>query len=120
MLFRVDIGNAEEFDTALRQAEPLLVQFTAGWCAACHKIEQMFKDDLVEKNETISWIGVDVDEFSEIVERYDNFQMPCMLVFQAGQLMHSLSGKELVSDPLSVLKIVKRLKTRVFTQDEDF
>jgi thiol-disulfide isomerase/thioredoxin len=120
MSFRVNIENVEEFDTAVKQAEPLLVQFTAGWCAACHKIEQKFNDDLVEKNETISWIGVDVDEFAEIVERYDNFQMPCMLVFQAGQLMHSLSGKELVGDPLSVLKTVKNLKARVFTQDEDF
>jgi thiol-disulfide isomerase/thioredoxin len=124
---RREIASVDEFDKVLKDTaarfEPLLVQFTAGWCKACHRIKDELEERFNEDHRIVNWVGVDVDNLDELRERYEVKEMPCVLIFfRSDQPAWRASGMELSKNSMNVVAALKTIdqKRPVFTKDEDF
>lgn len=69
------ITSKEQYDELLKTNEKLIVMNTASWCGPCKKIYPLF-NKLSEQYNNIQFVKVDVDDMSEVAERYKINAMP--------------------------------------------
>lgn len=80
------------FDKWLNAPEPLVVDFWAEWCGPC-KMMGPVVDELAESYSGRVNIGkLDVDENSEISNRFGIRNIPTVLFFKNGQLVDKQVG----------------------------
>jgi len=80
--------NEEVLDCKL----PVFACFTARWCHTCYPT-CLFSDQLVETYDgRVKFVRVDVEESSEIAERYHIIPVPTILLFQDSQPVKKLAG----------------------------
>lgn len=142
------VASEADFRALLQRSHPglLVLQFTASWCARCHKvIEPGIRDILARHSrsagggggavrEAILWaqIDVDADATKQIVESMNVVQMPCFLLLRAtaetpetpetpeqawGRYEEIVRGAGAGAD-LSIL--TQSLPTPTLTLDDDF
>jgi thioredoxin 1 len=71
---------------------PVFTCFTAQWCHTCYHT-CLFADQLVEKYDgKVKFVRVDIEESSEIAERYHIIPVPTILLFQDSQPVKKLVG----------------------------
>jgi len=71
---------------------PVLVDFTAAWCAPCRAIAPHV-DALAEKYDgRVRVAKVDVDDNPQITARYDVRAMPTLLMFKGGEVVGQIVG----------------------------
>jgi thioredoxin 1 len=79
-------------DEVLKSEQPVLVDFWAAWCAPCRAVGPTI-GDLAETNAGRVKIGkVNVDENSEIPQKYGVSSIPTVLVFKNGKVVETLVG----------------------------
>ena len=80
------ITDATAFhDRVLRAAEPVLVDFSSGWCPPCRVLEQALLE-LGPEFPGLSVEHVDADRASELATRYGVRSLPTLLAFHRGQV----------------------------------
>ncbi len=87
-----------------RKGKPTVVDFTAPWCSAC-----VAQDDIVErvrgtlKDAVV--VSVDVENNSEVAERYSILSLPAILIFDTdGHIGWRSAGR--VVQPEEIVKAV--------------
>ncbi len=81
------------FDSEVLQAEePVLVDFTAGWCAPCHQIAPVVEDIASEKAGTLKVGKLNIDENMDITIRYGVMAVPTLILFKNGEPVTRLQG----------------------------
>jgi thioredoxin 1 len=71
---------------------PVFTCFTAQWCHTCYHT-CLFADQLVKKYDgKVKFVRVDIEESSEIAERYHIIPVPTILLFQDSQPVKKLVG----------------------------
>jgi thioredoxin 1 len=87
-----DFTTANFDDQVIRSAEPVLIDFTAAWCAPCRAIAPSV-DAVAEAYVGRLRVGkLDVDASPQIAERYGVRSMPTLLLFKGGQVIGQLVG----------------------------
>ena len=81
--------NFEE--QVLRSEQPVLLDFWAGWCGPCRRMSPVV-DELAEENPHVRVGKVNVDEETELAERFNVFSIPTFLVFKRGELAARTAG----------------------------
>lgn len=84
----------------------MLVDFTASWCGPCKMLAPVL-DELENENQQVKFVKVDVDEQSELAQRYSVMSMPTLLFFKEGKVMDQLIGvqpKEVIQRVLEAIK----------------
>ena len=81
--------NFEE--QVLRSEQPVLLDFWAGWCGPCRRMSPVV-DELAEENPHVRVGKVNVDEETELAERFNVFSIPTFLVFKSGELAARTAG----------------------------
>ena len=81
--------NFEE--QVLRSEQPVLLDFWAGWCGPCRRMSPVV-DELAEENPDVRVGKVNVDEETELAERFNVFSIPTFLVFKRGELAARTAG----------------------------
>ncbi|WP_305768469.1 thioredoxin [Candidatus Epulonipiscium viviparus] len=90
MAFEFTVDNFQE--EALDSDIPVMVDFYADWCAPCRMIAPII-NELAEEYENKVKIGkLNIDEHSEISNRYGIMSIPTILFIKNGEVINKVQG----------------------------
>lgn len=72
-------------DEVLRASVPVVVDFTAAWCAPCRALKPILRELANEHAGSIEVVTIDGDESPSIAQRYGVRGFPTLLVFASGR-----------------------------------
>lgn len=99
----VAILNEAKFDELVRGDKPLLVDFYADWCGPC-RMQAPIVDAIAEENSDVVVAKLNVDNVSEVAERFDIVSIPTLLIFKNGKLTKKFVGVTMKANILAELK----------------
>ncbi|OUC14761.1 MAG: thiol reductase thioredoxin [Alkalinema sp. CACIAM 70d] len=74
----------------LQSSTPVLVHFWAPWCGVCRMIEPALERVRSEFGESLKLVGINADENLRLTSNYRITNLPTVLVFKEGRLLHRL------------------------------
>lgn len=87
----IEITN-DNFDSeVINSDKPVLLDFWAAWCGPCRMVSPIV-DEIAEENPQIKVGKVNVDEQSELAERYNVMSIPTLLLIKNGEVVASSIG----------------------------
>jgi thioredoxin 1 len=83
----------ESFAAEVLESElPVLVDFTAAWCAPCRMIAPVLESVAAEEGHRLKVVTLDVDHNPETQAAYGVLSMPTLIVFRGGEPVKSMVG----------------------------
>lgn len=76
----------------LQSNSPVIVDFYADWCGPCKMIAPVLEEIARDLGDRVKVAKVNVDEESELAQRYQVQSLPTLLYFQNGEVMNQLIG----------------------------
>jgi thioredoxin 1 len=86
----LEITNLQKLEEAI-SGKSAIIDFKATWCGPCKKIAPKFLE-LSNHHKDIIFISVDVDDATEIVEKFNITSMPTFLFFKEGLVVKRLTS----------------------------
>jgi thioredoxin 1 len=71
---------------------PVLVEFSAVWCAPCKMLDPIIDQIAGEWDEKIKVVKIDVDYCPEIAMQYQVMSVPTLMLFINGEMIERLTG----------------------------
>ena len=88
--------NTEDFETEVLKAEGMvLVDFNADWCGPCQMMKPIL-EEFAEKNADVKLVGINVDDNSDLAEKYGVSGIPCLVLFKNGEEANRVVGVQSV------------------------
>ncbi len=83
---------SEEFEQkVLHSDKPVIVDFFADWCGPCKMLSPVL-EALASKNNDIDFYKINVDENTDLAEKYSVSSIPNVLIFKNGQVADNSIG----------------------------
>lgn len=108
----IEVVNKQQWNRIMEEVDdniPIIAKCGAAWCGPCKAMAPKF-DELAHKYRNMAvFISVDIDELSEVAEKFDISSLPTVLVFHEGNEVKRVVGggssslNEIESFLLSVL-----------------
>ena len=84
--------TSSNFDASvLASSDLVLVDFWAPWCGPCKLMAPVMEELAGELTEVV-FAKVNVDDHSDIAQRYNILSIPTFLIFKGGQVVDQFSG----------------------------
>lgn len=84
--------TSDNFDSEVLQSDkPVLVDLWATWCAPC-RMQGPIVEKLADELTDVKIGKLDVDENSDIAEKYNVMSIPTLLVFKKGEVVQKAVG----------------------------
>ncbi len=99
------IKNKKEFETLWNKSPALVCDFSASWCGPCRALEPALKK-LEQAFPEAVFAKVDVDEQSELADKYDIKLVPTVIFVKKGKIVHKGLGAMKYED---LTRLVKKL-----------
>lgn len=80
------------FDLIIQDSRPVVVDFHAVWCGPCKAQSPIMKELAAEFGDQVRILKIDVDQNSEIANRFLIRNVPTVMVFKNGQIIHKQAG----------------------------
>ena len=82
-----EITSVEQYVTAIRGDEPVVMLFSADWCPDCRYLDT-FIDEVAEAHQSeYTFYHVDSEQFPELCQTYDVMGIPSFLAYQKGKVV---------------------------------
>jgi thioredoxin 1 len=85
------LDNNSNFEEILSNNKIVIVDFFADWCGPCQMFSKIL-EDFAKENQDIFCIKINVDNFSNISQKYNIRSLPTILVFKNKDLISSNVG----------------------------
>ncbi len=83
----------DTFQTQVAQAAlPVLVDFSAPWCAPCKRLEPLLEQLSREWENKVSFVKVNVDESPNLAMQFQVMSVPTVIMFRSGKETARLVG----------------------------
>ena len=89
-VFEADDSNFET--EVLGASDPVLVDFSATWCAPCKALEPIVHQIADDYQGRVKVVKVDIDQARNTAARFRVMSVPTVLLFQAGDVKDQLVG----------------------------
>ena len=86
------ITDKEFHDRVLKNDKPVVVEFGADWCGACHILTPVIEQVLIEFDRRIEYCKIDVEENGLISNEYGIRNLPTLLFFKDGEVKDHIIG----------------------------
>ena len=85
-------GTEDNFQKEVLESElPVLVDFNATWCPPCQALHPIL-EEIADEGGDFKIVAVDIDEESELAEKYGVSSIPCLIVFDGGEEVDRKTG----------------------------
>lgn len=91
------------FEAIIKDERPVIVDFHAVWCSPCRMQVPVLQEVADELGDKVKVIKVDVDQNSELAERYNIQSVPTLVMFKNGRLKYRQSGVHTRTQIMSIL-----------------
>lgn len=81
-----------EFEKILSENDLVLVDFFASWCGPCKMYAPIVEQVSQQYKDKIAVVKVDIDENSEIAEKYFIQSVPTSILFKNSNIVERVSG----------------------------
>lgn len=98
----VSLSQAAFEEKVLRAAQPVLVDFSAPWCAPCKRLEPELEKLAETLGKGMQYYQVNVDEAGELAGSLMVLGVPTVILFRDGQERARLSGYQTLPRLLDV------------------
>lgn len=96
--------SEQAFTQVLQSSSLVLVHFWAPWCGVCRLIEPTLERFSAEFGGQLKLVGINADENLKLASSYRITNLPTVLVFKEGNLLHRLDGLHRRDEVQSVLE----------------
>ena len=89
----IKVFNEENFENEVLKTEgTVLVDFYADWCGPCKMMSPVIEQIAEENKENLKVGKVNVDDNSELAEKYNVMSIPTIIVFKNGNPVKGFVG----------------------------
>ena len=86
-------GTDESFEAEVLKADvPVVVDFSAGWCAPCRAMEPIMEEIAREQAGKLKVVKLNVDDSPSVPTRFRVQSLPTLIVFLDGQPVDRVAG----------------------------
>lgn len=103
---KIDLTNENFEELVLKSNKPVLVDFKASWCGPCKMLLPIIENMAVDFRDQADIYIVDVEENSELAQKYAIRNIPALLFFKNGEIMDKQIGattKSVLTEKLNKL-----------------
>ena len=87
----LELTSANFDASVLSNSDLVIVDFWAPWCGPC-KLMGPIMEELAGELPEVAFSKVNVDDHSDIAQRYNILSIPTFLIFKGGQVVDQFSG----------------------------
>lgn len=87
----INITNENFENQVLRAERPVLLDFWAAWCGPCRMVSPIV-DEIAAEHSDIAVGKVNVDEQSDLAERFGITSIPTLVVIKNGKIVNRAVG----------------------------
>lgn len=87
----INITNENFENQVLRAEKPVLLDFWAAWCGPCRMVSPIV-DEIAAERSDIAVGKVNVDEQSDLAERFGITSIPALVVIKNGKIVNRAVG----------------------------
>jgi thioredoxin 1 len=84
--------SASDIESLTHSKRPTLLEFYADWCAPCHLVSPILKELSSEFEDTIRLVRVNVDFETALVEKYEVYSVPTIVIIRNGTEVSRITG----------------------------
>lgn len=81
-----------DFDSIISSDKPVLVDFWASWCGPCRALGPVVEQVGEEMADRLSVYKCNVDDESELAQRFQIVSIPTLILFKDGKAVHTMVG----------------------------
>lgn len=98
-----EIKENEFEDIVLKSDGKVLVDFYANWCGPCKMLRPIL-DSIASERSDSKIVSINVDEASDLSNKYGIISIPCLILFQNGKEINRSVGLKSKSDIESMIE----------------
>ena len=104
----IEFSESNNFDKLVLQSEiPVIIDFYANWCGPCKKLSPDLEKACTD-HKTFKLVKINVDNFTELSEKYQVSSIPHVILFCCGKQEMSFRG----NDKAAFDKMIEKCKEK--------